>query len=116
MPPWDHTRRGTEQSRLESLSPADRRAAKRKRQRLIDGFISSGLLPPRPCRICDMSATGSKVELWGDDSQPLLPGDRVTLYIPADRNEIDGEVVGRTSKAIGMRFTSDYREPTRPYD
>jgi PilZ domain len=102
--------------RAEPAKPADRRIAERKRQRLIDGFVSSSRMPPRPCRICDTSSTGSKVELWSDHDKPLRPGERITLYIPADRKEIDGEVVWRKANAMGVRFTSGYRQPTRSYD
>lgn len=108
----DRTKHGSEPG---PDKPANRRVAERKRQRMIGGFISSSHVPPRPCKICDMSSTGSRVELWSDH-KPVLPGDSVTLYIPADGKEIDGEVVWRKSNAIGVRFTSAYRDPTRQYD
>jgi methylthioribose-1-phosphate isomerase len=62
-----------------------------------------------------MSATGSRIELWGDETRPLLTGDRITLYIPSDRKEIDAEVRWRKSSAVGLRFTSAFRTPTRTY-
>jgi len=111
----DRAKQGPEPGRTENFKPADRRAAARKRQRLIDGFVSSGRMPTRPCTICDMSSTGSKVELWDDNAKPLLPGDRVTLYIPGDCKEIDGKVVWRKANAMGLRFTSAFRAPTRRY-
>jgi hypothetical protein len=94
--------------------PVNRRRAERKRQRLIDGFLIAKGMPKRPCTVCDMSATGSRVEVWSDASRPLLPGDRVTLYIPGDRKEIDAEVRWRKANAMGMRFTSTFRSATRP--
>jgi hypothetical protein len=93
----------------------NRRTAERKRQRLIDGFLISKGKPRRPCTVCDMSATGSRVEVWNDGAKPLLPGERVTLYIPSDRKEIDAEVRWRRSSAVGLRFTSVVRAPSRPH-
>jgi hypothetical protein len=60
-----------------------------------------------------MSATGSRIEVWGD--VPLLTGDRVRLFIPSDGKEVDARVVWRKANAMGLRFTSDFRTPTRPY-
>jgi PilZ domain len=101
-----------------SKSPAraGRRAAMRKRQRLIDGFVSSDNMSRRTCTIRDMSSIGSRVEIWSDDaSKRLLPGDSVTLYIPSDRKEIDAEVRWYRANVMGLRFTSPFRDPTRPY-
>ena len=111
----DHTRHAPESGRTKSPGPANRRAAERKRQRMIEGFISSRTVTG-PCTICDISSTGSKVALWNDSAKPLLPGHRVTLYIPADRKEIDGEVVWSKWPAAGLRFTSAFRKPTRRND
>jgi hypothetical protein len=62
-----------------------------------------------------MSAGGSRIEIWGDDTKPLLPGDRVTLYVPSDRKEVDAEVRWRKEKMVGLKFTSPFRTPTRRY-
>lgn len=103
-------------SRSAALSSADRRTKERKRQRLVDGFVSSARTPtPRPCTVCDMSLGGSRIELWGNDAKPLLPGDRITLYIPGDRKEVDAEVRWRKDKTMGLKFTSPFRAPTRRY-
>ncbi len=111
----DRTKHGPAAGRTENRKPSDRRAAERKRQRLISGFVSSRRMPTRPCKICDMSATGSRIELWGKEARPLLTGDRVTLYIPSDGKEIDAEVRWRKANVMGLRFTSAFRGPTRPY-
>jgi hypothetical protein len=108
---------GAEDSRAETRKPAERRAKERKRQRLVDGFITSALMPtPRPCTVVDMSSGGSKIELWTDCSGQLRPGDRVTLYIPVDRQEVDGQVRWRRNNAIGLQFSSPFRPPTRRYE
>lgn len=111
---WDRTKPGSGAGPTESANRANRRAAERKRQRMIEGFISSRTVTG-PCTICDISSTGSKVALWNDSAKPLLPGHRVTLYIPADHKEIDGEVVWSKWPAAGLRFTSAFRKPTRRY-
>ncbi len=105
-----------ERGRKPSPNPSDRRGKERKRQRLIDGFVASARIrPPRPCRICDMSAGGSRIEVWGEHAHPLLPGDRITLYIPTDRVEVDAEVRWRKDTTVGLQFKSPFRAPSRPY-
>lgn len=107
---------GAEDSRAETRKPAERRVKERKRQRLVDGFITSALVPtPRPCTVIDMSAGGSKIELWADCCGQLRQGDRVTLYIPVDRQEVDAQVRWRRNNAIGLQFSSPLRAPTRSY-
>jgi hypothetical protein len=55
------------------------------------------------------------VQIWNDDARPLLLGECVTLYIAGDRKEVDGEVIWRRENAMGVRFTSAFRAPKRPY-
>jgi hypothetical protein len=113
---WDHFNQGPEPGRTERPKRAERRAMTRRRQRLIDGFVFSARVPtPRPCTVCDMTAKGSKVQIWNDDARPLLLGECVTLYIAGDRKEVDGEVIWRRENAMGVRFTSAFRAPKRPY-
>lgn len=112
---WDRAKQGAEPGRTENPKPGERRAKDRKRQRMIDGFVSSGRAPtPQPCTVCDMSSGGSKVQLWNDKAR-LRPGDRVTLYIPGDRQEVDAEVAWRKENFMGVRFTSPFRAPSRQY-
>jgi hypothetical protein len=113
---WDRAKPGAEPSPFECPKPVERRTKDRKRQRLVDGFIASSRMPkPRLCTVCDMSAGGAKIDLGHDTSTTLRPGDRLTLYIPVDRAEIDAEVRWRKENAIGLRFTSRFRPPTRAY-
>jgi hypothetical protein len=113
---WHQTKRGPEAGPIEKPKPVNRRAAERKRQRLIDGFILSDSMPTRPCTICDLSATGSRIELWGDAAKLLRPGDHLTLDIPSDGKEIDAEVRWRKADVMGLRFTSAYRTRTQPWE
>ena len=106
-----------ESSRRENPKPQERRTRSRKRQRLVDGFISSARAPtPQPCTVCDLSPGGSKVSLWSNSAWRFHPGDRVTLYVPADRCEVDAEITWRKANAIGMHFRSGFRAPTKLYD
>jgi hypothetical protein len=112
----DRAKHGAEPSPFECPKPVERRTKDRKRQRLVDGFIASGRIPkPRLCTVCDMSAGGAKIELWDDTFKTLRVGDRITLYIPVDRAEIDAEVRWRKENAVGLRFISKFRPPTRAY-
>jgi hypothetical protein len=115
MSQWYYAKHGPEAGLTESPKDANRRAAKRKRPRLLDGFVSSDRISTRPCTIRDMSATGTRIEFWGESVRRLLSGHRVILYIPSDRAEIEAEVMWREANVMGLRFTSRFRAPTRPY-
>jgi PilZ domain len=112
---WDRSTRGPEAGPTDHPKRGNRRAAARRRQRLIDGFVFTERLQTRPCTVCDMSATGSRIEVWGNGTQSLQPGVLVTLYIPSDRQEIDAEVRWRKANVMGLRFASAFRDPTRSY-
>jgi hypothetical protein len=114
---WDRAKPGAEPGKFECPTPAERRTKERKRQRLVGGFVSSARIPrPRPCTVCDMSTGGAKIELWDDTFKTMHVGDRLTLYIPVDRGEIDAEVRWRKDNTVGLRFTSAFRPstPSRP--
>ncbi len=111
MSQWFRTKHGPEARPTEPPKPASRRVAKRRRQRLIDGFVSSDRMSTRPCTIRDLSATGSKIEFWGENVRRLLSGQRVTLYIPSDRTEIEAEVMWREANVMGLRFTCSRTRP-----
>jgi PilZ domain len=120
MSQWIYAKHGpeagpTEPPKRANRRAASRRAAKRKPQRLLDGFVSSDRMSTRPCTIRDMSATGSRIEFWGDNVRRLLSGHRVILYIPSDGAEIEAEVMWREANVMGLRFTSGFRAPTRQY-
>lgn len=112
----DRVGASAERGRNPNPNPSNRRGKERKRQRLIDGFVASARFrTPRPCRVCDMSPGGARIEIWGEHDQPLRPGDRITLYIPTDRKEVDAEVRWRKESTLGLKFMSALRDPTRPY-
>lgn len=92
------------------------RALARKRQRLQEGFIfSDGMLAPRACTLRDLTALGACVEIWDPSVKVrLLVGD-VTLYLTGDRKEVDCKVMWRRDNALGLKFTSPFREPRRSY-
>jgi hypothetical protein len=98
-----------ESGRCENPTTPERRTRPRKRQRLVDGFISFGpMSTPQPCTVCDLSPGGSKVTLWSAGAWRFQPGDRVTLYVPADRCEVDAQIAWRRANAIGMHFRSGF--------
>ncbi|HYD15945.1 MAG TPA: hypothetical protein VEA77_06055 [Hyphomicrobium sp.] len=88
----------------------------RKRQRLQDGFVvSAGMLVPRACTLKDMTPLGGQVEIWDHTVKADLLRGRVTLYIPGDRQEVDCAVMWRRDNALGLKFVSQFRPPTRNY-
>jgi len=92
------------------------RSLARKRQRLQDGFIvSEGMLTPRACTLKDMTPLGGCVEIWDQSVKATLLTGRVTLYIPGDRKEVDCAVMWRRDNALGLKFTSSFRDPRRSY-
>jgi hypothetical protein len=87
----------------------------RKRERLSDGFVTSErMIAPRACTLRDLTAFGCRIDIWDDLSPRLLRGG-LTLYIIADRKEVDCELMWRRDRAIGLKFTSPFREPGRSY-
>jgi len=92
------------------------RGLTRKRQRLQDGFVvSKGMLAPRACTLRDMTALGGCVDVWDQAVKADLLRGQVTLYIPADRMEVDCSVIWRRENTLGLKFVSPFREPTRSY-
>ena len=87
-----------------------------KPQRMKDGFLwADGMLTPRPCTIRDMTVLEAEVSLWHDDIKPSLLRGPLKLYSCADGKEVDCTVAGRKGDALGLRFTSKFREPSRRY-
>jgi hypothetical protein len=92
------------------------RGLTRKRQRLQDGFVvSKGMLAPRACTLRDMTALGGCVDIWDQAVKADLLRGQVTLYIPADRMEVDCSVIWRRENTLGLKFVSAFRAPTRSY-
>lgn len=97
-------------------APDNKRTLTRKRMRLVDGFIiTDGMLAPRACTLRDVSALGACIEIWDDAVKPALLRDRLTLYIPSDRKEVDCDIVWKRNNAIGLKFASPFRAPRRTY-
>lgn len=97
-------------------TPHNMRAMKRKRMRLLDGFvITDGMLKPRACTLRDISPLGACIEIWDDAVKAALLRDRLTLYIPSDGKEVDCDIVWKRKNAIGLKFSSPFRAPRRKY-
>lgn len=92
-----------------------KRAVRRKKERLSEGFIASDrMITPRPCSIRDLTVLGSRVDLWEEISPSLLLTG-VTLYSVADRKEVQCEVSWQRGNSLGLRFKGPFREPSRNY-
>lgn len=92
------------------------RAVNRKRMRLLDGFIvTDGMLQPRACTVRDVSPLGACVEIWDDSVKPALLRNRLTLFIPSDGKEVDCDIMWKRNNAIGLKFASPFRDPSRKY-
>jgi hypothetical protein len=103
-------------SKNSNAASGSERGLVRKKQRMMDGFISSdGMLAPRACTIWDMSPLGGKVELWNNDIKSSVLGDSVKLYVTGDRKEVDCKVMWRKDNSMGLKFTSGFHAPTRRY-
>jgi len=92
------------------------RATVSKPQRMRDGFIwADGMILPRPCTIRDMSMLEAEIALWHDDIKPSLLSGPLKLYSCADQQEVDCTVASRDGVNLGLRFTSNFRVPSRRY-
>lgn len=108
--------RSTTAAKKRQAPASNKRTLTRKRMRLVDGFIvTDGMLTPRACTLRDVSALGACIEIWDDAVKPALLRDRLTLYIPSDRKEVDCDIVWKRNNAIGLKFASAFRAPRRTY-
>jgi hypothetical protein len=97
-------------------SGKDKRLAIRRKQRLSQGFIwSERMAFSKTCSIRDISATGACIDLDNSAVKHQTMKGIMSFYSPADKQEIDCEVVWRTGGSVGLRFIGAYREPTRAY-
>jgi hypothetical protein len=99
-----------------SLGGEDKRLTLRRRQRFIGGFIwSDRMAASKACNIRDLSATGARVDLLNSAIKAHTLTGILTLYLPAEKQEIDCQVMWRAGDSIGLRFLGAYRAPTRQY-
>jgi hypothetical protein len=99
----------------------DGRLAVRKRQRLIEGYVwAEQMLVARGCTIRDLSPVGASIDLWQDTGSSVLRTIEVpqtaTLFIVADRVEVDCEVTWRKGASLGVRFVGRMRPCSRNFD
>ena len=98
-------------------SGADGRWARRTPTRLGAQILHSSLVSPILCTIRDTSSTGARLEAaaqrGGNISRDRVP-DQFTLFMPADRLEVDCEVMWRQGLLLGVRYTSPTRRTAKP--
>ncbi|MGE5267088.1 MAG: hypothetical protein ACM3L9_06955 [Deltaproteobacteria bacterium] len=92
------------------------RWAKRSPARLGAQICHSSLSTPLMCTVRDTSSTGARLEIvtqrGGNISRDRVP-DQFTLFMPADRLEVDCEVMWRQGHLAGVRYTSPTRRLPR---
>jgi hypothetical protein len=95
---------------------ADARWARRTPSRLGAQIIDANLAAPISCTVRDTSSTGARLELQaqrgGNISRDRVP-DYFTLFMPADRLEIDCQVMWRQGIMMGVRYTSPARRTAK---
>ncbi len=93
------------------------RWAKRAPSRLGAQILHQTLTSPLACTVRDTSSTGVRLELTaqrgGNLSRDRVP-DQFTLLMPADRLEVDCEVVWRQGPLVGARYTAPARRAAKP--
>ncbi|MCU0955527.1 MAG: hypothetical protein MUC37_13230 [Hyphomicrobium sp.] len=92
------------------------RWAKRSPARLGGQICHSSLSTPLACTVRDTSSTGARIEVvtqrGGNISRDRVP-DQFTLFMPAERLEVDCEVMWRQGQQAGVRYTSPTRRLPR---
>ncbi len=92
------------------------RWARRTPTRLGAQILHSSLISPILCTIRDTSSTGARLETvaqrGGNISRDRVP-DQFTLFMPADRLEVDCEVMWRQGLLMGVRYTSPTRRTAK---
>jgi hypothetical protein len=99
-----------------SLSGEDKRLTTRRRQRFAGGYIwSDRMAASKACNIRDLSSTGARIDLLNSAVKAHTLTGILTLYLQAEKQEIDCQVMWRDGDSIGLRFLGAYRPPTRQY-
>jgi hypothetical protein len=95
---------------------AEARWARRTPARLGAQILESSLASPILCTIRDTSSTGARLEVQvqrgGNISRDRVP-DQFTLFMPADRLEVDCQVMWRQGVMMGVRYTSPTRRTVK---
>lgn len=94
----------------------ERRGAIRRPKRLTRAFIWSNRMSfSKECRVCNISVTGTRVDMIDNSVKFYMLMGHLKLYFPNDKLEIDCQVVWRSGRKIGLRLIGPYREPIRRY-
>ncbi len=95
---------------------AEARWARRTPSRLGAQVQHHSLISPIACTIRDTSSTGARLEViaqrGGNISRDRIP-DQFTLFMPADRLEVDCQVMWRQGAMVGVRYTSPARRTAK---
>jgi hypothetical protein len=95
---------------------SDARWARRTTSRLGAQIMHQSLPTPITCTIRDTSSTGARLEMviqrGGSMTRDRVP-DQFMLFMPADRLEIDCQVMWRQGPQVGVRYASPARRTAR---
>jgi hypothetical protein len=95
---------------------SEARWARRTPTRLGAQILHSSLSAAILCTIRDTSSTGARLEVaaqrGGNISRDRVP-EQFTLFMPADRLEVDCEVMWRQGLLVGVRYTSPTRRTAK---
>jgi hypothetical protein len=100
----------------DAAADSDARWARRTTSRLGAQIMHPSLSTPITCTIRDTSSTGARLEIdvqrGGNISRDRVP-DQFTLFMSADRLEIDCQVMWRQGPRVGVRYASPARRIAR---
>jgi hypothetical protein len=92
------------------------RWARRTPSRLGAQILHASLMEPLHCTVRDTSSTGARLEVivqrGSNISRDRAP-DQFTLFMPADRLEVDCQVMWRQGPLLGVRYTSPARRTAK---
>ena len=101
----------------DAQAATEARWARRTPTRLGARIVHSSLATAILCTIRDTSSTGARLEVaaqrGGNISRDRVP-DQFTLFMPADRLEVDCDVMWRQGLMVGVRYTSPTRRTAKP--
>jgi hypothetical protein len=95
---------------------AEARWARRTPSRVGAQILHQSLSAPMTCTVRDTSSTGARLEVvvqrGGNISRDRVP-DQFTLFMPADRLEVDCQVMWRQGALMGVRYVSPARRTAK---